>query len=169
MEQTWDQVSDFILCGAFAVLGIFAILGLAQLIKNKSFKKADRPLLAMFLPLILMAATYFIFDRFIIINTRPNGSGEPSFPSSHVMIVATIFLTAAIALPYYVKNRCLCILADLLMLALICLVSVGRVFSNMHWPTDVYAALGFSLIFAIAYYFTVKSSFKSQNKSKKEN
>ncbi len=168
MEQTWDKVSDFILYGAFAVLAVFAILGLAQLIQRRSLKKVDRPLLAMLAPLVLAVATYFIFDHFIVLNTRPNGSGEPSFPSSHVMFVATIFATVAIVLPYYIKSRPLCCLAWILMLALLALVSAGRILSNMHWLTDVLGALGFSAAFALIYYFTVKNSLKKQNKRKKE-
>ena len=101
----WEKITDIILIAALALLGVFAILGLTEWIRRKSLKKVDRELLAMLPSLVLMAATYFIFDKLLILNTRPNGSGEPSFPSSHTMATTTIFLMAIIALPKYVKNQ----------------------------------------------------------------
>ena len=104
----WDKISDIILISSLAVLAVFAILGLLQLFSRKSLKKVDPELTWMMFPLTLMAITYYIFDHFLIWNTRPNGSGEPSFPSTHAMVVATIFLLVAIALPKYVKSKIAC-------------------------------------------------------------
>ena len=103
----WSKITDIILVTAFAVLAVFAILGFYQWIKRKSIKKVDQPLLAMLAPLSLMAIAYIIFDKFLVLNTRPNGSGEPSFPSTHTMVVATIFLLTALILPKYIKSYCL--------------------------------------------------------------
>ena len=147
----WDKATDIILIAAIAVLGVFAILGLYQWIKRKSIKKVDRTLLAMIPSIILMAATYFIFDKIWILNTRPNGSGEPSFPSSHTMVVATIFLLTMIALPKYIKNKPLRIMLDVVMCVLIVITAVGRVLANMHWVSDVVAGLVFSVFFAGIY------------------
>ena len=147
----WDKITDIILAAAIAVLGVFAMLGLYQWIKRKSIKKVDRTLLAMIPPVILMAATYFIFDKIWILNTRPNGSGEPSFPSSHTMAVATIFLLTIFAIPKYIKSKPLRIMLDVIMLALIALTATGRVLSNMHWLSDVIGGLVFAAIFTAIY------------------
>ncbi|MBR0242858.1 phosphatase PAP2 family protein [Candidatus Saccharibacteria bacterium] len=159
----WEKITDIILIAALALLGVFAILGLTEWIRRKSLKKVDRELLAMLPSLVLMAATYFIFDELLILNTRPNGSGEPSFPSSHTMATTTIFLMAIIALPKYVKNQPLRIVLDVVMLILIALVSVGRVAANMHWASDVIAALIFSVIFAALYLLILKLKKKEPN------
>ena len=159
----WEKITDIILIAALALLGVFAILGLTEWIRRKSLKKVDRELLAMLPSLVLMAATYFIFDELLILNTRPNGSGEPSFPSSHTMATTTIFLMAIIALPKYVKNQPLRIILDVVMLILIALVSVGRVAANMHWASDVIAALIFSVIFAALYLLILKLKKKEPN------
>lgn len=159
----WEKITDIILIAALALLGVFAILGLTEWIRRKSLKKVDRELLAMLPSLVLMAATYFIFDKLLILNTRPNGSGEPSFPSSHTMATTTIFLMAIIALPKYVKNQPLRIILDVVMLILIALVSVGRVAANMHWASDVIAALIFSVIFAALYLLILKLKKKEPN------
>lgn len=160
MTETWDQISDLILYTAFAALAVFVVLGCIQLIRRKSLKKVDKPLLAAPIPLVLMAAVYVVFDKFLVLNTRPNGSGEPSFPSTHVMVVATIFGLVALLLPCYIKSRAVCIILDILMLILLILVAAGRILSDMHWPSDVAAGLIFAAIFIAIYYFIVKKLTK---------
>lgn len=152
----WGKITNIILIASFAILAVFAILGLCQWIKRKSIKKIDKPLLWMILPLALMAVTYIIFDKFLILNTRPNGSGEASFPSTHTMVVATIFFCVAILLPRYVKLKALRIVIYLLMLTLLVLVCVGRVAANMHWISDVTGGLIFAAVFAIIYYLIIR-------------
>ena len=152
----WSKITDIILIASIAVLGVFAILGFCQLVRRKSLKKVDKPLLAMLIPLVLMAITYFIFDKFLVLNIRPNGSGEPSFPSTHTMVVATIFLLTAIILPNYIKSKTARIILDTIMLLFIILVSVGRVLANMHWVSDVVGGLIFAVIFATIYYLTLR-------------
>ena len=152
----WSKITDIILVASIAVLGVFAVLGLYQWIKRKSLKKVDKPLLVMLVPLAFMAATYIIFDKFLILNTRPNGSGEPSFPSTHTMVVATIFLLTAIILPNYIKSKTTRVIMDIVMLLFIALVSVGRVLANMHWVSDVVGGLIFAAIFAAIYYLILR-------------
>ena len=152
----WSKITDIILVASIAVLGVFAVLGLYQWIKRKSLKKVDKPLLAMLIPLVLMAITYFIFDKFLVLNIRPNGSGEPSFPSTHTMVVATIFLLTAIILPNYIKSKTTRVIMDIIMLLFIALVSVGRVLANMHWVSDVVGGLIFAVIFAVIYYLILR-------------
>ena len=152
----WSKITDIILVASIAVLGAFAVLGLYQWIKRKSLKKVDKPLLAMLIPLVLMAITYFIFDKFLVLNIRPNGSGEPSFPSTHTMVVATIFLLTAIILPNYIKSKTTRVIMDIVMLLFIALVSVGRVLANMHWVSDVVGGLIFAVIFAVIYYLILR-------------
>ena len=153
----WEKATDVILLASLITLGVFAILGLCQWIRRRSLKKVDKQLLWMLLPLFLMVVTYVIFEKFLILNTRPNGSGEPSFPSTHTMIVATIFLLTAIALPKYISSKTARIVLDLLMLTFVALVCVGRVLANMHWVSDVIGGLVFACIFGFIYYLTIRS------------
>ena len=156
----WEKVTDIILITAIAILGVFAILGLVEWIKRKSLKKVDKELLGMLPSLILMAATYFVFDKIFVLNTRPNGSGEPSFPSTHTMVSATIFLMTMFALPKYIKNQPLRIVLDVVMASLIVLVSVGRIAANMHWVSDVVGGLIFAGLFAGLYLLIIKHKKK---------
>lgn len=152
----WDLISDIILATSFAALIVFAVLGFCQWIKRRSLKKVDKPLLWAILPLFLMVVTYIIFDKFLILNTRPTDSGEPSFPSTHVMVIATIFSIIAIILPKYIKSRVARITLDLMMLALLVLVCVARVLADMHWISDVVGGLIFAVIFAVIYYLITR-------------
>ena len=108
------------------------------------------------LPLALMVITYFIFDKLLIVSVRPNGSGESSFPSTHSMVVATIFFMVTIILPKYVKSKKLRIVLELLMFIGISLTCTGRVLANLHWPLDVIGALVFAFIFTEIYYQIIK-------------
>ncbi len=152
----WDKISDIILVSSLAVLAVFAVLGLFQLFSRKSLKKVDPELTWMMLPLALMAAVYYIFDHFLIWNTRPNGSGESSFPSTHVMVVSTIFLLVAIVLPRYARSKIALAVIDILMFGLTALVCIGRVAANMHWISDVVGGLVFAAIFAVVYYLIIR-------------
>ena len=152
----WDLITNIILIAAIIVLGLFVCLGLYQWITRKSFKKIDPELRWATVPIALMGITYLVFDHIFIWNTRPDGSGEPSFPSSHVMLVATTFFLTAIILSKYVEKQSHRIFIDLMMLALLVLVCIGRVLANKHWISDVEGALIFSLIFATIYCLIIR-------------
>ena len=156
------KATDVILISALAVFAIFVWLGIFQWIRRKSFLKIDKNLLWALLPLILMSLVYFLFDKVFVLNVRPNGSGEPSFPSTHVMVVATIFFMVAINLKKYIANVYIRFFLYTIMLVLIALVSYGRVIANMHWISDVLGGLGFAAIFAVIYYFVTRKAFKNE-------
>lgn len=152
----WDILSDIIVAIAILAFAAIVFAGLYQLIKRKSLKKVDREISLMAVPAILLLIVYVVFESLIILNTRPNGSGEPSFPSTHTMITATIFFCIAVALPKYIKSKTACIIIDAIMLILLTLLCFGRVLADMHWVSDVLAGLSFSLFFAAIYYLLIQ-------------
>ena len=154
--MTWALITNIILFTALFMLAILGILGLIQWISRKSLKKVDPELTFALVPLVLMAIAYFVFDKLIVLNVRPNGSGEASFPSTHVMVVTTIFMLSALILPKYIKSKTVCIIFDIIMFAMIVLVCVGRVLANMHWVSDVIGGLVFAAIFSVVYYLILK-------------
>jgi undecaprenyl-diphosphatase len=158
----WEKATDVILIASIAIFSIFVWLAIYQWIKRKSFMKIDKNLLWAILPFLLMAITYFLFEKVFVLNTRPNGSGEPSFPSTHTMVVATIFFIVALNLKKYIANIYIRIFLYIVMAALIALDSVGRVLANMHWVSDVLGGLGFAAIFAAIYYFVTKQRIKNE-------
>lgn len=159
----WELITNIVLILSFITLGIFAVLGLYQWITRKSFKKIDKQIRWMPIPLLLVVITYLIFDKLWILSYRPNGSREPSFPSTHVLIVTTIFFIVTIILPKYIKNRVARIILEILMVVGIALTCTGRVLANLHWPLDVIGAIIFAFIYSEIYFQLIK---KHKKKSK---
>ena len=157
----WEIITNITLILSILTLATFMVLGLYQWITRKSIKKVDKQIRWMLLPVALMVITYFIFE-FFPVNTRPNGSGESSFPSTHTMIVATIFFVTTLILPKYIKSKTTRIILEILMFICISLTCTGRVLANLHWPIDVIGALAFAFIFSEIYYQITK-----KKKSKK--
>lgn len=151
----WDKATDIILLASLAVLAVFVGLGIYQWVKRKALKKVDNELLWAPLPLTLMALVYIVFDKFWVLNTRPDGSGEPSFPSTHVMVVATIFGLATILLHKYLKKTTSLALS-FIMLILLVLTAIGRILANQHWLSDVIGGLIFAAIFIAIYYLILR-------------
>lgn len=150
-QDLWLIITDLLVALSLLCLGLFGILFLYQWIKRKRFTKIDPALRWALVPLVLMVLTYIIFEKLWIIDYRPNGSGEPSFPSTHTMMTATIFFVTMVALPNYLKDQKLRLLIDLCMIVAVILVAVGRVLANMHWPTDVIGGILFAAAFAVIY------------------
>lgn len=152
----WDLITNIILIISIISMGVFGVLALYQWITRGSIKKIDYRLRWLPLPLALMVITYFLFDKVFILNTRPDGSGEPSFPSSHAMVVTTIFFLITIILPHYVKNKTLCLILELLMVVLIGLTCTGRILAGKHWVSDVLGSIIFAFIFSEIYYIIIR-------------
>lgn len=154
--MNWNTATDIILIASLAVLAVFAVMGFCQLVKRKSFFKVDKPLIGMFVPLLLILLTYYFFNEVVVINYSPIDPTKPSFPSSHVMATTTIFACVAIILPRYLQSKAACIVLDIIMLTLTVLMSIGRVLANEHWLMDVIAALIFSMVYTGIYYFIIR-------------
>lgn len=168
--MNWDTITNIILISSFAVLAIFVVLAIIQWISRKSIKKIDKQLLWMPIPLIVMIIVYLVFDKLLpqifpdAMPTRPDGSGEYSFPSTHVMVVTTIFFIVSTALPKYIKSKTVCIIFDIVMFALASLVATGRVLANKHSVIDVIGAVVFAFIFLEIYILCLKKHKKTTKK-----
>ena len=95
--------------GVLALLAAaaFALLGLVQLIKGKSLRKVDSRLLWLGLVYIIVIILYVLFEK-LAINYRPvilDEGLEPSYPSTHTMLILTIFGTAYRASGFFIKNE----------------------------------------------------------------
>lgn len=169
----WDKITDIILITALVILGIFACLGLFQLITRRSLKKVDKQILWLIVPTLLMVAVWFLCDKILptfIPNypTRPDGSGEPSFPSTHVMFVTTIFFCISAALPKYTKSKTAIFCMDMVMFILASLVATGRVLANKHSVFDVIGAVIFSFMFYEIYYALIRRKKTQKEVAKHE-
>ncbi len=139
-----ERVSDLLGKLALLIAAGFACLGLYQLVTRKSLKKVDADLFALAGLYAALVLVYVFFEK-CVVNYRPildeTKGLEPSFPSSHTMLSVVIFLSAA----YEVRRR----LKDVtiqkpvcIALAALCAVTVlCRLFSGVHWLTDILGGL----------------------------
>ena len=159
----WETITNIILISALITVAFFAALGLYQWVTRKSLKKVDPEILWMPLPLLLMTIVYFIFI-FFPVATRPDGSGESSFPSTHVMVVTTIYFMITIIIPKYIKSTAIQIALEFIIVIFISLTCTGRIMAGLHSLWDVIGGIIFAFIFSEIYYLAYRKGKKKNAK-----
>lgn len=143
--ETWYKISKYLGYVSLAMAAAVALLGLWQLIQRKSLQMVDREIKVLIGLYAVVAILYVLFNK-IAINYRPvleagQTVPEPSFPSTHTMLACTIFGSAVMVIPKYVKNpgaakalQACCIIA-------LVVTVIARLLSGMHWFTDIIGGL----------------------------
>lgn len=149
MNLVWYKLTQAFGIAAIALAGLFAVTGAVELIKRKSLLKVDRELLMLGVVYILVIVLYVLFEKFAV-NYRPvildPAEGlEPSYPSTHTMLILTIFGTAVRACGFYMKNKKLLAGARICALIIMALTIVGRLICGVHWLTDIIGGVLISL------------------------
>lgn len=139
---------------AIGVMLFFACLGLWQLITSRSFKGVDLQIWLLGALYVVIAAIYVFFEK-VVVNCRPvlmDGELEASFPSSHTVLACVVFLSAALAIGRYVTDTRFLNPIRLALLGLTVVLVLGRLFSGVHWLTDILAGilLSAALLFVFA-------------------
>lgn len=117
----------------------FAFLGLVQWIKRKKFLKVDYSILVLGGFYIVVMTLYIFFEMFVI-NYRPvliNGYLEASYPSSTTMLVMCVMPTSIIQFNARIKNNVIKRSVTLVIIIFIVFMVLGRMFSGVHWLTDI--------------------------------
>ena len=139
VHMTLYIITDWL---GFVPLGIafgFAILGLSQWIRRRRVVNVDHSILALGGFYILVMAVFLLFET-MVINYRPvliDGILEASYPSSTTLLALTILPTAMLQLQRRVKNLVLRRWLHFLMSACSAFMVIGRIFSGVHWFTDI--------------------------------
>ena len=128
-------------CGAMmiAAIGAFGVTGLVQVIRRKGILRADKELYAMLGGFALFGAAYLMFE-YMIINYRPileDGELAASYPSTHAMLAATVAGMGAVYLLKYLKTKFWHGLLCGFLVGLACVTVTLRLFSGVHWLTDI--------------------------------
>ena len=155
MHIFWYKLTQALGLLAIAVAGVFAVTGLVQLIQRKSLLKVDKKILMLGVIYILVILLYALFEK-VPFNYRPvvldPAEGlEPSYPSTHTMLILTIFGTAVAVLGDYIKNEKLVLLLKIVCLVIMALTIVGRLVCGVHWFTDIAGGVIISLFFINLY------------------
>lgn len=151
-------VTDWLGLVPIAVAFGFAILGLCQWIRRKSLLRTDRNVLALGVFYIAVLAIYALFE-FAVINYRPvliEGILEASYPSSTTVLVTCVMPTAMMQLNFRIKSKAVRLLVNLASGAFIAFMVIGRLFSGVHWFTDIIGgtlvSTGLVLLYASYFY-----------------
>ncbi len=139
----WYALTEILGIVAILLGGFYALLFLLQWYKRKGIYKVDRHLWSFALLMVYVILAYAFFELFVV-NVRPvmgEEGLEASYPSSHTMLVVAVLSFSFSRIRYYVKNSRLLITCRIAFLILMLLVVVGRLFSGVHWLTDILGSL----------------------------
>lgn len=155
MHLFWYKLTQALGYVAILFAAAFALLGFIQLIKRKSLLKVDKNLLILGIVYILLVLLYVLFEK-VPFNYRPvildPAEGlEPSYPSTHTLLILTVFGTAIQLAGSYIKNPKLLLSAKILALVIMGLTIVGRLVCGVHWFTDIVGGVLLSLFLLSLY------------------
>lgn len=117
----------------------FALLGLMQWLRRRSLLKVDRSILALGACYLLVMAAYLLFEEFAV-NHRPvliEGCLEASYPSSTTLLALSVMPTAAMQLRCRIRGKALRRIIVSSMAAFTAFMVLGRLFSGVHWLSDI--------------------------------
>lgn len=169
VHMNWYDITDKMGIIAIGFGLIFGVIGLYQLIKRRSLWKLDRYIYCLGGTYALLGMLYFAFEKFAL-NFRPilmdgETSPEASFPSSHTLLICVILITAVIQINRLLNNRILRIVLSIFGIAFTAVAVYGRLYSGVHWFTDIIASL---IITASIVFFYVGLSKESKGKHNKK-
>jgi len=140
-------------CGviAIAVCACMGLAGLSQWIKKKNLWYVDPGIIAMGLYYIVVIGFYAAF-MFCAVNYRPvlvDGEIESSYPSSHTMLAITVVAGLMLYTEYFShEEKKARVLYRVVSWVFVAVTILGRLFSGVHWLTDIIGSvlLSFAII-----------------------
>lgn len=145
-SKFWDLITDMVAVLSLMVAVAFAVYGLIQLIKGKNFKKVDMRIYVLAGLYVALLIVYVFFDKILVINYRPvleDGMLEPSFPSSHTILVLVVMVSAMTMVEQLFPNlnkQLLSVVYIVCVLSCVIMV-IGRLCAGIHWFTDIIGAI----------------------------
>ena len=133
------DLTDSISLIPLALAAGFGLLGLCQWVRRRKLWKVDRSLLVLGVFYIAVLAAFISFE-FAAVNYRPiliEGRLEASYPSSTTMLALCILPTAAMQLRARGCGRWV----SLSLYGLTAFMVIARLFSGVHWLTDIIGGL----------------------------
>lgn len=154
-NELWYGLTEYLGYVAIGVCFGFALLGLYQLIKGKGIKAVDKKLFALAGFYVVVVGFYAAFEAFTI-NFRPvmlEEGLEASYPSSHTVLGACVFLSAVLMLEDMLDNKSLLkAILQALFIVLALFTIIGRMLSGVHWITDIFGGVILSAALLMGFY-----------------
>lgn len=118
---------------------IFGMIGLLQLIKRKGLRNVDADLILLGIYYVVVIFGYLIFEM-IPINYRPifiEGRMEASYPSSTTLLVLSVMPTLVFQVNRRAGNQNVRKIFKVMTMMFSMFMVGGRLFSGVHWLTDI--------------------------------
>lgn len=164
VHMTLYIVTDWLGLVPVFICIIFGSIGFIQLVKRKSLFKVDYDIIFLGIYYIVVIVSYLIFEM-IPINYRPiliEGRMEASYPSSTTLLVLYVMLTLIEQVNRRLENKVvkkiICIFVSCFSIFMV----LGRLFSGVHWFTDIVGAVILSLGLFYMYKGIILLSYKEK-------
>jgi len=139
VQNFWQITSHIFAAVTLIILVMFLVWQALALLRRKSFRAVPRHWWFFDLTLIALALCYIVF-QIIVINFRPvliDGVAELSYPSSHVLLLATLWPVFMLTLSREVKSRPWLRVASMIGVIVMTVGIIARLLSGYHWLTDI--------------------------------
>ena len=153
VHLTLYTITDWLGLVPIAVALGFAVLGLCQWIKRRSVLRVDRSILVLGGFYLAVMVVYLFFEM-VVINRRPvliEGYLEASYPSSTTMLVLCVMPTAMLQLYTRIRHSVCRRWLMILIGAFTVFMTLGRLFSGVHWITDIIGGIMISTALVLLY------------------
>lgn len=160
----WYTATEILGYLALLLAATFAVIGLVQWIRRKKLWSVDHEILLLAVFYIAVMFFYVLFE-IVEINYRPvliDGELEASYPSSHSMLALCIFTSANVVVQKLFRHRALFLTATTVLDFCAAITVIGRLFSGVHWFTDIVGAVLLSSALVLLYIAGV-SVWKNKN------
>ena len=151
-------ITDWLGLVPFGFAAGFAVLGLVQWIKRKKLSDVDRSLYVLGAFYAVTVAAYLLFET-VVVNYRPvliDGRLEASYPSSTTMLVSCVMPTAIMQFNDRIKNKFLRQCFAVIITAFTVFMVVGRLFSGVHWLSDIIGGALLAIGLVMTYRYVVR-------------
>lgn len=131
-------ITDIIGYFSLALVFFYGVVGLYQLINRKSLFKVDKEIITLGGFYIIVLTLYVLFEK-VIINYRPvleDGKLAASYPSSHTLLSICVCISAIWINKKLFKSD-MTKLFNYFLFFIAIIATVGRLFSGVHWFTDI--------------------------------
>lgn len=140
---------------------VYGLIGLIELVRTKSFKKVDKNLYKL-LGFYIVVLIFYVFFEKVVVNYRPvllitnDYLLEPSYPSSHTILSLCVCGSAIIINKNLYKKYSFLKIVSIISLVLMLLIPIGRLFSGVHWLTDIIGGILLSSSLLAGFYYVIK-------------
>lgn len=146
-SNVWYNITEVFGIISILIAFFYALIGIFKLFKKKNILKIDKEIIALGIFYFVVILTYLFFEK-VIINYRPvlvNGALEASYPSSHTMLSICICLSSIIINNKLYKKKRISKIINPLAIIIMITTTIGRLFSGMHWISDILGGIIISI------------------------